>query len=440
MSLQIKRTSIILLASYFIYRFYFSFVSNSIQQLLLFGIIGIYLVLNFPRLLNHFRHFGRNKTLFVSATLLYALMVVFSFLIPIVHGTQDFSYLKYQLRYVSYLLSYIVLVDLIRLHLKPENLKDEVIRIYTVVSRNYVIVSMLMLVVRPLRYFWQSIIRETERNINLVNNYDPYVTRWGWSGFSGFARTMQMTIAVAFILYLILKQIQKGEKISLSYLVTLVFLLIGNAFYGRVGLLTSIGIIGLVVLYLILSKGKVILGVGILGSLATVFAGMTIFKEFNPAIEKWYNWAMDPILGLLQTGTFGTKSSDILFDMYFIPDLRTFFVGDGYYTDPMSGEYYMSTDVGYIRPLLFYGIFFLIAGYLIPVILSYTLVRTDRMNISLTLLLLTVMFIFEIKGEVFAAFIPIMYMIFYAESMNEYDLRKQCLLSESRGKLWIETY
>lgn len=421
MDTQIKKIGLITLASYFIFRFYFSFVSISIQQLLLFGFIGIYFLFHLPEFKRYFLNLGKNKTIFLIAILFYSSIIIFSFVIPILYRTNDFSYLKSQLRYISYTLTFIILVHLVHVHLRPNNLKDELLKIYTIVCRNYVLVSIVMLIIPPIKYFWQSIIHETERNLHLVNTKAEYAARWGWAGYSGFAITLQITIAVAFLIYLILKDMENGKKLSINHLSNLVILLIGTAFYGRVGLLTSLAIIGLAILYLIFSKGKIFLGVGIIGSLLTLFIGLTILKDMNTSIESWYNWAMDPILDILQSGSIQTSSTDTLLDMYFIPDWHTLLFGDGQYVDNLTGGYYMAVDVGYLRPTLFYGIFLLIIGYMVPVLLLYTLVKSDKKNISLMLLLMFVMFIFELKGEVYMTIIPITFMLFYAESIAKYE-------------------
>lgn len=420
MNLQLRKLGIVLLSSYFIFRFYFSFISISIQQLILFGFLGVYLIFHLPEFKKMFFNLGKNKIIVLMAVLLYALIIIFSFLIPILYETYDFSYFNSQLRYTSYTLSFIVLVHLVYTYLNPEDIKDEVIRIYTLVCRNYVLATIFMLIIPPIKFFWQSIIHETDRNLDLVNTKAEYAARWGWAGYSGFAITLQMTIAVAFLVYLILKEIEKGNKVSLNHLLTLLLLLVGTSFYGRVGLLASLAIVAFAIIYLVFSKGKIFLGVGIIGSLLTLFIGLTIIKEASPTIESWYNWAMDPIIDILQSGTIQTSSTDTLLDMYFLPDWHTLLFGDGLYVDSISGGYYMATDVGYLRPTLFYGLFLLICGYMIPVLLSYSLVKDDKKNWSLALLVMFVMFVFELKGEVYMTMIPVSFMLLYAQSITAY--------------------
>lgn len=425
---------IVLLASYLIYRFYFSFIGNSIQQLVLFGFIGIYLVFHMSTYKEIFFRLGKTKSLIITAALLYGMILSFAFFVPLLYKTNDFSYLTSQLRYMSYTLSFIVLVDIVRVYLAPENLKDELARLYTVVSRNYVLVSILMLASSTIRKIWEKLIYVTPKQLELVYKHDAYYTRWGWAGYSGFAITLQMTIAVALIVYLMLKNINTNQKITVNQIVTLILLLIGNSFYGRVGLLTSLFIVGLATLYVVISKGKIILGVGMVTSLLVLFIGLTIFKEVNTAIEGWYNWAMDPIIDLFSTGKIQTSSTDSLLGMYFLPEWKTILFGDGFYMDPITGSYYMAVDVGFLRPMLFYGIFLTLIAYSIPVLLFFSLFILDKRNWILSALLILTMFVFELKGEVYMAIIPVAAMLYYSEAINSYQISNN--VSEGGGLRW----
>ena len=61
----------------------------------------------------------------------------------------------------------------------------------------------------------------------------------------------------------------------------------------------------------------------------------------------------------------GRHSFGKLLDMYFYIPFSVFFLGAGYYVDPITGLYYMNTDAGYMRQILFWGI--------IPSMLLYSL-------------------------------------------------------------------
>ena len=169
-------------------------------------------------------------------------------------------------------------------------------------------------------------------------------------------------------------------------------------------------------------------------SLLVLFIGLTIFKEVNTAIEGWYNWAMDPIIDLFSTGKIQTSSTDSLLGMYFLPEWKTILFGDGFYMDPITGSYYMAVDVGFLRPMLFYGIFLTLIAYSIPVLLFFSLFILDKRNWILSALLILTMFVFELKGEVYMAIIPVAAMLYYSEAINSYQISNN--VSEGGGLRW----
>src|SRR5690606_35374101 len=82
---------------------------------------------------------------------------------------------------------------------------------------------------------------------------------------------------------------------------------------------------------------------------------------------------------------------------------RTFFIGDGYYTNP-DGSYYMHTDAGFMRNVLLSGI----VGLLLVLICSLVLIwgvwvssKRKFEDVLFSLSLVMVLAILHGKGEVF---------------------------------------
>src|SRR5690606_38149554 len=67
-------------------------------------------------------------------------------------------------------------------------------------------------------------------------------------------------------------------------------------------------------------------------------------------------FAFEFLYSYFDEGTLTTVSTDMLSEMYFTIDWQTFIFGDGKYINP-DGSYYLYTDAGYMRNILFYGIF-----------------------------------------------------------------------------------
>ncbi|WP_172840628.1 hypothetical protein [Sphingobacterium sp. B29] len=135
-------------------------------------------------------------------------------------------------------------------------------------------------------------------------------------------------------------------------------------------------------------------------------------------------FAFEAVYNYIDTGETGTKSGEILDEMYFPISWQTFLFGDGIYTGK-DGAYYMHTDAGIMRNILFYGIFgllFIVFGHLFYFLkplgrifsdmkkeISFTSV--NKLLFFLSLLLYTI--VLQYKGEVLLFMPIIQVMLFY---------------------------
>ena len=74
-------------------------------------------------------------------------------------------------------------------------------------------------------------------DIEILTGAYGYTFRYGWSGFSGFRTTYSCSISVIFLLYLYFEKNNgyiKSLKTS-SFAILLLLNLLGNMFYGRIG-------------------------------------------------------------------------------------------------------------------------------------------------------------------------------------------------------------
>ena len=95
--------------------------------------------------------------------------------------------------------------------------------------------------------------------------------------------------------------------------------------------------------------------------------------------------------------------------MYFTPNGKTLLLGDGYYTDA-DGLYYMGTDVGLFRAVLFGGIGFQMLRYTLLGRLLFEYKRCLPVHLHRLLLLLPILFIiYEMKGESICPIISILF-------------------------------
>ncbi|WP_445296782.1 hypothetical protein [Chitinimonas sp. PSY-7] len=109
----------------------------------------------------------------------------------------------------------------------------------------------------------------------------------------------------------------------------------------------------------IFSKFILRLFVIILTAALVIAFAVDIHELINSDIIKW---GFEFLFAYFEEGEATTASTDHLLTMYILPnDYLTYFWGDGRFFDPIGAEYYMNTDVGYIRLIFYVGIFGMIA-------------------------------------------------------------------------------
>jgi hypothetical protein len=129
-----------------------------------------------------------------------------------------------------------------------------------------------------------------------------------------------------------------------------------------------------------------------------------------------------------------TRSSNDLKTMYFIPAAKTVLLGDGYYKNQQDpNRYYMDTDAGYMRHLLFYGIIgslLQISFYVVLFRQMHKLSSTLQHNPAARLFIIFIaiyFFVSHIKGDLLGgADMPVKTLIFlYAVLISFYDKQKK---------------
>ena len=64
------------------------------------------------------------------------------------------------------------------------------------------------------------------------------------------------------------------------------------------------------------------------------------------------------VLNAQDSGEMSSASTNRLGEMYesYPTRIETYILGDGYYTDPNDGKYYMHIDIGYFRLIYYFGL------------------------------------------------------------------------------------
>ena len=113
-------------------------------------------------------------------------------------------------------------------------------------------------------------------------------------------------------------------------------------------------------------------------------------------LDVYIGFVFEFVLNYLEYGSFETESTYILSNMYFGLDSDVFVFGTGMYSND-DGTYYMHTDAGFMRNILYYGVLGLLVNYLIFAFKLLTIKRKSKVLFSVVIFV--VLSCLHIKGE-----------------------------------------
>lgn len=152
-------------------------------------------------------------------------------------------------------------------------------------------------------------------------------------------------------------QISSGRQ--LFYLLAFLFISIISIIASRTTLV-GFGLGGLLMLKTIFKHSKKNLLIVLATAAAIVGVIIANLSEETLALfGRLLNYGFELFINYFTKHEIRTNSTDIMMNMYVFPDnLKTWLIGDGYFTDPTlpGSYYYMGTDIGYCRLLFLFGI------------------------------------------------------------------------------------
>ncbi|CAM3818980.1 hypothetical protein SPPR111872_22995 [Sphingobacterium prati] len=163
---------------------------------------------------------------------------------------------------------------------------------------------------------------------------------------------------------------EKEDYFSVKNSLFFIVLFVGSFFAGR----TAFVGLGVALVLYFLSLGarlkkaiSFIRLVLIVAGISYLLYNILLPSEIKEIVEnQLLPFVFEAVYNYIDTGETSTKSGEILQQMYFPISWQTFLVGDGKYTGD-DGGYYMHSDAGIMRNILFYGIFgllFILFGHL----------------------------------------------------------------------------
>lgn len=203
--------------------------------------------------------------------------------------------------------------------------------------------------------------------VNITKSEDTIVKGQSYAGVraNGLSGSDFFGLSAAFAVFYMIYLSKKNTLVETNRAVKLlifIYILSGTFFAGRTGYMGLI----VVVLFIFFNKRLVINKKPYTAQEKIVFFLMFafVFMFINFVISLYYTnedihnllfFTFQNLFLLAEEGTMKTSSMESLGNMYFVVEPITFLVGDGVYTTK-EGGYYMSTDVGYMRVLLYMGV------------------------------------------------------------------------------------
>ena len=375
----------------------FTIFPHSIWRAIYLCISLLYLFLN-RNVLDMLFCWKKKYSHFFLAIVIYWLLIGWSLFIICVRDG-EFSYLGYLIVDLwLQTIKYCFLVVFVYNIFHPKDLISSFLKFFILSQVINVSITFLFLIYPEIREWYLSLIFLTKTNETLVERL-MYISRVGLRGFSGFTETIECSLGILFGLYLVSKE----EKIGY---VGIFILLIGNFFYGRSGLIFSMFSI-LIYGFIRLKRGALVNLVLFISVPAILLYLFSMFSDLNWHFARTFNWAITPFVSLyssLENGDFslGSSADGMFTRMYFMPsDDFTVLMGDGRYLNS-DQSFYMHTDVGFMRHMLFYGIIgeFLLYGCFSMIICSLSsLLRRDESGKMLAYSIFLLVVFFEMKGN-----------------------------------------
>jgi hypothetical protein len=330
----------------------FGFKLPFLNSTYLAGSIAFILILFKQGRGDYFIRLFKNKYIFKLLVLTF-LMAPVGVLIAIFHGTYDLSLAKQVVSQLPVFISSLLVFSVIYPSLKSENellqLILEVFLIQAIIIILAFIIPSILEIVELLQYPDNSAQASSNRNNNVYRGLSL-------SGDLFFGLSASFGLIYVFFTKYIL------DKDSLGVIDVLIglILIIGNVFIARIGF---VGLLFALILFLFY-KSKHIKVHRFFKVIFVAIISIALFWILIPKdlqyviIESVMPFAFEFIYNYLESSEIGTSSTNHLLSMYDIKlSIKTFLFGDGYFTSE-SGAYYMKTDSGYLRQILFGGVFY----------------------------------------------------------------------------------
>lgn len=411
---------VILAFAYWNFPVYVTFFPDGLNQVIYNGVPILYIIYNQKKLRYHLNECVHSKW-FLGICFVSIFTIIWAMISLALNNSKDYSYfmkffIVFRRIYVSIFLFFLAT------SVMPK--KDSFVAFCYCWGWSIVLCvsfTCVALLIPDFRAWYQPLVAYNQRSDSLTD-IAMYITRFSIGGYAGFGQTIICSFSFLFSLYLIEKQNRIG-------ILLLLFSLLGNMFYGRFGIILSFFIL-LFMFVRVLSIKHFFRGILVAGFIILMFyVCLEIIN--NPVLDAWKLWLLQPVEVFFQgiefgQITFGSSGDKLAYDMYFMPDFDTLIFGDGKYLNG-DGSYYMHTDAGYMRGMLYFGVIGLVFLYGMYILLClWGIYRsTEIYKKYMCEVMLLLLFLEEYKGDGYELFFGVIFAIVLSCYVtNEHNLFK----------------
>jgi len=333
---------------------------------------------------------------------LFVISLLFASIVSLYTGNFDFTYLRMHLDYI--LTCSVVLPLICRFYATSRLSKYDVPFIITAMGT----VQALIMIAMLLSFEFQSFVFQFI-DIGDANNRLESIYRFRAIGLTGFA-SYSMAVCQSFIAYMFIPLwmgLRKPYIFALS-LLAFIIVVISALLSARTAFIFLIPLYLWITVAAISTFGSKFsnrLLVALLVSVSVISIAIFAISAFgDETFELMISWILEFFSNYSDSGQLSTASTESTKELFFLPSETTILFGDGLYL--VNGLYYMQTDIGYLRILLYGGIVGSFLFYAPFVLLFYFgFFYTKKIyGLQFSFLItvfLVLMFIVNIKGSIF---------------------------------------
>ena len=153
---------------------------------------------------------------------------------------------------------------------------------------------------------------------------------------------------------------------------------------------------------------------------------MNFSTSFSMTFGRAIEYGFEMFVNYFAYGSFETDSTNELKTLYVFPtEIKTYIIGDGYFAHPTDiGQYYMNTDVGYLRLIYYFGMVGLLTYLAMQMYLIVRAYRSFKIGAEIYLFIVAYLLILNLKGFTDLLFIHILFLMAYLLNKKTISIEK----------------